>query len=200
LVTQKNSIQHRLKQHFKLSIRITNKNNKFSNAILKHGRINFIIETLFEFSDKEEALKKEISLIKELDTIKMGYNTTEGGSSGGVKGRTLTTEHKEKLRIANLNKIVTDDTRTLISKNHADVSKEKTHFIKKKHTAESKEKIGNREYPTGINHHFYQTPLKTSFKEGSEHPRAQQIMINGVEYGSLRLAAKALNTYPQLIF
>ena len=33
--------------------------------------------------------------------------------------------------------------------------------------------------------------MKTSFKEGKEHPKAQSIIINGVEYGSLRLAAKA---------
>ena len=32
----------------------------------------------------------------------------------------------------------------------------------------------------------------SSFKEGKEHPRSQQITINGIEYGSLTLAAKAL--------
>lgn len=189
----KNDINYRLKQHFKKASQITNKNNKMSNAILKYGRINFKIEKLFQSLNKEEALFKEIYYISYYNTVKEGYNTTNGGEGGGKKGWVMTDEHKEKLRIANTNKIVTDETKKLISENHADVSGDKNPFFNKKHSDETKLKIADRVYIKGVNHHFYGKQMITSFKEGKEHPRSQQIIINGIEYGSLRLAAKALN-------
>lgn len=191
----KNDINYRLSQHFKMAIRITNKNNKFSNAILKYGKINFKVEPIFQSLDKTEALNKEIYFIKTLNTIKEGYNTTEGGTGGGVKGRSLTKEHKEKLRLANLNKFVSDETKKLISLHHIDVSGNKNPFYNKTHSPETKIKIANRKYKNGENHHFYGKKIATSFKEGKDHPKSQPITINGVEYGSLTLAAKALGTY-----
>lgn len=185
-------IEHRLKGHFKKA-KYNKTNHKFSNAILKYGKINFIIESIFETNDKNIALEKEIYYIKIYDTIKKGYNLSTGGECGasGVKKK-LTEEHKEKIRLASLNKKVSDETKKLISKNHADVSGNKNPFYNKKHSKETKLKIANRDYIKGEKHHFYGKPMISSFKEGKEHPRSQQITINGIEYGSLTLAAKAL--------
>jgi group I intron endonuclease len=196
----KDKLHNRLRGHFKKAI-FSKSNHKFSNAILKYGKINFKIEALFESKNKQEALEKEIFYISHFNTVKNGYNTSIGGESGanGIKGRKLTPEHKEKLRLANLNKKVSEETKKLISKNHANFSGDKNPFYGKNHKEESKFKIKNRFYQKGENHHFYGKKTKTSFKSGKEHPKSQPIIINGVEYGSLSLAAKALGTYRQKI-
>jgi len=188
----KNKIDVRLRGHFKKAK--IYRNHKFSNAILKYGQINFIIEPIFESFDKKEALEKEIFFIKEYDSIKKGYNISTGGESGanGVTGRKLSDSHKEKLRLANINKKVSNETKELISKNHADVSGIKNPFFNKKHSNETKVKIANRKYSKGKEHHFYGKKIATSFKEGKEHPKSQTVIIDGIEYGSLTLAAKAL--------
>ena len=179
----KNDITIRLRQHFKYAANIKNKKTKFTKAILKYGRINFKIEPIFKTINKDEALLKEIYFIKEFNTIKFGYNTTEGGIGG----------------ITCVNRIVSEKTKKLISLNHADVSGNKNPFFNKTHSDETKKKIANREYKNGQKHHFYGKKIKSSFKEGKEHPKSQPIVINGVEYGSLSLAAKAFGTYRQKI-
>ena len=174
----KNTPENRLKQHFSNS---TKKNkNKLARAILKYGRINFITETIFTSLNKEEALNKEIYYIKFFDTLKNGYNCNEGGTDGN-------------------NRIVTDETKKLISENHADFSGDKNPFFNKQHSEETKLKIAARDYIKGKNHHFYGKPTKSSFKEGKNHPKSQQIVVNGVEFGSLTLAAKAMNISRQTL-
>jgi group I intron endonuclease len=179
----KKDIKIRLQEHFKYAANIKNKHTKFTRAILKYGRINFKIEPIFSTTEKGDALLKEIHFIKEYNSINAGYNTTEGGSGG----------------VTSINRIISDKTRKLISLNHADVSGKKNPFFNKKHSKETKKKIANRQYKKGSNHHFYGKKTKTSFKEGKEHPKSQPIIINGVEYGSLTLAAKAFGTYRQKI-
>jgi group I intron endonuclease len=190
----KKSIQTRLKGHFKTAIKNKkeNKNHKFSNAILKYGQINFTIESIFKTNDKSEALLKEIYFINLFNLTKKGYNTSIGGEGGAVKGRKLSQTHKEKIRVAHLGKKLSDETKLLISKNHCDVSKEKNPFFGKKHNEETKKKIGNREYKKGCESHLFGIKTKTAFKEGFNHPKSQPITINGVEFGSLTLAAKSL--------
>ena len=173
----KHTPDKRLKQHFSRASKIR---TKFYNAILKYGRINFTTEPIFTSSSKEEALLKEIYYIKEYNSLKNGYNSNEGGTDGK-------------------NRIVSDKTKKLISKNHADVSGEKNPFFNMKHSDETKKIISNRQYVKGENHHFYKNPTESSFKSGKEHPKSQPIIINGVEYGSLTLAAKALGTYRKKI-
>ena len=170
--------EKRLKQHFYNSIK-KNK-NKLARAILKYGRVNFITETIFTSFDKNEALNKEIYFIKEFDTLKNGYNCNEGGADGN-------------------NRIVSEETKKLISKNHADFTGDKNPFFNKTHSESTKVLIANREYINGEKHHFYNKPTKSSFKEGKEHPRAQSIIIDGIEYGSLTLASKALKITRQKI-
>ena len=52
------------------------KQSKFFNDIQKYGWNNFKHEILYTNLSKEKALEKETQLIKELDTIKNGYNTS----------------------------------------------------------------------------------------------------------------------------
>lgn len=78
----KQSINERLKQHFRCIKQKSVLNNKFSNAIRKYGKNNFIIERLFTFDNKILALDKEIELIKEYNSITNGYNTKIGGEGG----------------------------------------------------------------------------------------------------------------------
>jgi len=195
----KNNIETRLKEHFKTANNRKNTKNKFSNAILKYGKHNFIVESLYQTLFKDDALEKEILFIKEFKSNEIGYNSTLGGECGGKKGRKLSKEHKEKLRIANKNKIVSEETKKLISKNHANVSGEKNPFYKKNHSEKTKKKIASRYYPTGKEHHLYGKKISTAFKEGINHPKSQKIIINNIEYGSISLASKALKISRQTI-
>jgi len=78
----KRTAKERLSEHFRCAKKKSAINTKFAKAILKHGRDNFIIETLFVFDNKEEALQKEIELIEFFNSIKEGYNTRIGGIGG----------------------------------------------------------------------------------------------------------------------
>lgn len=120
----------------------------------------------------EETKKKISNILKQKfkENPEMRKNLSEK-----LNGRVFTEEHKNK-----------------ISKNHHNVSGKNNPFYGKKHTDESKSKIGNREYIRGEKHHLYGKPTKTSFKEGKDHPRSQQITIDGIEYGSLTQASKLL--------
>lgn len=53
-----------------------NNQPKFFNAIQKYGWNNFRHEIIYTNLSKEEALEKETQLIRKLDTIKNGYNTS----------------------------------------------------------------------------------------------------------------------------
>ena len=68
------------------------------NAIQKYGWENIQHEILFTNLSKEEAIKKEIELIKEYhsyihDPLCNGYNMTMGGD--GIRGKKFTKELKE---------------------------------------------------------------------------------------------------------
>lgn len=70
-------------------------------AIRKYGAHNFKRETLFTFETVKEALQKERELVtKEYAELESNYNLRPGGLGGGVFGRSLSDEHKEKLRVA----------------------------------------------------------------------------------------------------
>lgn len=161
----KHTLKHRLSTHFRNSKKNSMVNNKFANAILKYGRDNFIIELLFECDNEKDALDKEIFFIKKYNSYTDGYNSTLGGEIGVVTGK------------------------------HADVSGNKNPFYGKKHTPETKLKISQREYKKGEDHLWYGRKFGSQFKEGEEHPNSIQITINGVKYGSIQQACKALNLH-----
>lgn len=158
----KHTLKHRLSTHNRNAKKNSMYNNKFARAILKYGIENFTIELLFECEDKKEALSKEIFYINEYDSFRNGYNSTLGGEVGEPN----------------------------IS--HADFSGEKNPFYGKKHTEESRKKIGQREYKVGKEHMWYGVKHKSAFKEGENHPFSIQITIDGVKYGSIQQACNIL--------
>ena len=94
-----------------------------TNWIKKIGKNNLDIVLLYDGLTKEDAIKKECELIKYYrDNGTKLTNTTNGGE--GWFNTQFTIEHK-------LN----------ISKNHADVSKEKNPMYNKNHTEKTKLKI-----------------------------------------------------------
>jgi group I intron endonuclease len=159
----KHTLKHRLATHYRCAKKNSMNNNKFARAILKYGIGNFTIDLLFECDDKKEALSKEMFYIKEYNSFKDGYNSTLGGEVGEP------------------------------NKNHADFSGEKNPFYGKKHTEESRKKIGQREYKVGKEHMWHGVKHKSAFKEGEDHPFSIQITIDGVKYGSIQQACKILN-------
>lgn len=79
----------------------------FYRAIKKYGWDNFKHEVLFENISKDEAEKLEIQLIKEhrSNIPQFGYNIENGGKTVG----TLAESTKEKLRVANIGKKVSEE-------------------------------------------------------------------------------------------
>lgn len=76
------TIEERLNKH------ILNANSgietHFYRAIRKYGVKSITSEILFETDEKKEALNKEMELIKEYESLKNGYNMTEGGDGGDI--------------------------------------------------------------------------------------------------------------------
>jgi group I intron endonuclease len=190
----KQNIEQRLREHFKKAFNYKkSKKNKFSNAIRKHGKINFKIEIIKFFTIKEEALLFEIETIKNLNTTKDGYNTAFGGEGGGGIHGPLSEEHKKKISESNKGKIKTKEHCDNIKKNHHNVNGKNNPFFGKKHSKETKEKIGKRKYIKGEKHHNYGKPTKNSFKSGDLHPLSKPVTINEIRYASLALASKSVN-------
>jgi group I intron endonuclease len=188
----KNSLKKRFRGHIKKSK--TNSNRKLSNAIIKYGPENFKITKISESSSKQEALELEIKYIKNFNSFEKGYNMTEGGEGGSTTlNRTLSEEHKLKISKALKGLPKTEEHKKQLSINHADVNRELNPFYGKKHSVISKLKISSREYKKGKVHPNYGKPRKTSFKKGKEHPFSKQIIINNIEYESLREASRKLN-------
>jgi hypothetical protein len=93
-------------------------------AIQKYGRENFKFEILHFFSSKEEMFEVERNIVNE-DFVKdpLTYNLKIGGSGGNpgivgaFKGRKHSEETKEKIRQAARLQVVSEETKTKISKN-----------------------------------------------------------------------------------
>lgn len=101
-------------------------NTHFYRAINHYGWNNFQHEIIAENLTKHEACEFEKTLIKELrsNDYHYGYNVSDGGEYGRF-GIRLSNETKEKIRKANLNKYVSEETKRKISKNHANVKYDK---------------------------------------------------------------------------
>lgn len=115
----KHTIKHRLNTHFRNAKKSSMMNNKFSNAILKHGKDKFIIDTIFTTNDKSIALEKEKYYIEYYDCVKNGYNSSKGGEFGG-NGINHADFSGDKNPF--YNKKHTNETKLLISKNHAEIT------------------------------------------------------------------------------
>jgi group I intron endonuclease len=191
----KQSIKRRFRDHIKTS---KTKNYKLSNAIKKYGEENFIISEITRTNNKETALELEKHYIKELNTLGEGYNMTEGGDGGATTtGRRRPESEKDRISKTLSGKPKSDEHKLNMSKKHADVSGENNPFYGKTHSEETKNKIANREYHKGELHHNYGKKLSTSFKSGKDHPNSFNLIIDGIEYGSLREASRitGINLY-----
>lgn len=91
-----------------------------SRAINKHGLENFSFEIIEEHTNRMDALKREIELIKTHNSIRPnGYNISPGGDNPPCKtgnqhhnyGKKLTEKEKENLRNKNLGKKHSLDTK-----------------------------------------------------------------------------------------
>lgn len=87
----------------------------FRNAINKYGWDNFEHDILFENLTEEEAIQKEIELIKELDLTnrEKGFNLCDGGN--GTKGYVFNEKDLEKMRLSHLGKKLGEEQKKKIS-------------------------------------------------------------------------------------
>lgn len=106
------------------------KRNKIWNDIT--SKSDYSVDILFEDISWEDACKKEIEFIKLYGRInnKTGVlcNLTDGGD--GIYGVVRSVEHREKLRIANTGKIVSQETREKLRK--ANLGKKQSKETKQK--------------------------------------------------------------------
>lgn len=101
----------------------------FYNAIKKYGWDNIKHEIIYSGLTYEEAFYKEIELIKYYKELGISYNYTDGGEgthvkhskewnlhiSEGHKGKKMSDESKEKMRMAHLNKPLSEKHKQNIS-------------------------------------------------------------------------------------
>lgn len=74
-------LEVRLNRHFIDSAKL---DTKFARAIKKYGRESFGIELIETVSEIDNLNEREIFWIKELDTLRYGYNSTNGGEGGNT--------------------------------------------------------------------------------------------------------------------
>ena len=117
-VGQTNDYQSRVLSHLSAL-----RNNRACNGYLqasfnKYGEENFIF-SIIERCDVDLLNEREEYWILKLESYNrvIGYNLNLGG--GGVRGFHLSDETKEKIRIANTGRIVSEETRKRIRENHA---------------------------------------------------------------------------------
>ena len=111
-------------------------NDYFSKAISKYGWKSFKHEILFDNLSKEEAERKEISLISmyKSNQRKYGYNIENGGNSIGKHS----IETNKKIGIANSGKHPSEESRLKMSLAHKG---KPSSWKGKHHSAESREKM-----------------------------------------------------------
>ena len=100
------SLRSRKSKH-KYTANRMKKSHKFSNAIKKYGIDGMNWEIVCSNLTKEDAINKEIVMIKELDTYKSGYNSTKGGE--GAWGYKWSKEDIEKYLKIRTEKYYTND-------------------------------------------------------------------------------------------
>lgn len=118
-------------------------NRYLYRAMNKYGLENFTFEIIHENIPNSEIDSYEIKYIKELNSkAPNGYNMTDGGE--GTIGRPMKESTKEKLRIANKNKFVSEETRNKLSEIHTKryscpKEREKTSIATKGHVKKTTE-------------------------------------------------------------
>lgn len=107
------SIEKRWKRHTWKSTKNRNA-MAITNAIIKYGENNFIIEQIDSAENLEDLNKKEEYYIKYYNSISPnGYNIKYGGNN-----KRLSEETKLKISISNKGKTITEETRKKLSDSH----------------------------------------------------------------------------------
>lgn len=149
---------------------------KFAKAIKKYGWSNFDHILLPEiYQDYEDLNKAEILLIEKLDSYKKGYNSTLGGSSAiYVVKKTEKTdveiqEIKDKISMANRNRMVSQEVRDIISRK----------LTGRKLSEETKEKM--------------RKPKSEQAKENMRKPKSEEAKYN-MRMAQIKRHEKNINT------
>jgi group I intron endonuclease len=189
----KNSLKHRWKEHLKWMKR--GRRGKLSNAIRKYGADAFIREVIAQSEDKAEALRLEIKYIAQYDTRKNGYNTTIGGD-GGNTSKTRTLEWNHHISEALKDKPKSIEHRLALRGPRPAIVGENNPFYGKHHSESAKINISNRSYENqrGSNHYMFGKLPSQPFGTENEHPAHKPVTINGIDYESMTLAARAFRT------
>lgn len=114
----------------------------FNRAIQKYGWHNFKHEVVLQNLTKQEAEMFEIEMIKYYKTTdrKNGYNIDNGGNSSGKRSQ----ETIEKIRLSNIGKKRSDETKKRISENRKGKCTGSQNYGFGKHlSAKTKEKLKN---------------------------------------------------------
>lgn len=113
----KRPLRSRWNQHVQESLREGSweYNTPLGNAIKKYGKDSFDIFVLKECESLEEMKKTEIELISERKSLSKygGYNLSGGGD--GRLGYKLTEEVKQKIRLSNLGKKMSNESKQKMS-------------------------------------------------------------------------------------
>jgi group I intron endonuclease len=129
----------RRSQHLRMLIHNKHFNIHLQRAFNKYGKDNFIIE-LIEECDKKDLSEKEKYYIKMYNSFKNGYNLTTGGEDCNLsedvkkrisekhKGKIVKPETREKLRIINLGKKYSEESK----KKHSDFFKQNPFTVEQK--------------------------------------------------------------------
>ena len=175
-----------------------------ASAIQKYGPSEFQFKILV-IGSRDYITKLESIIILNFNTkAPIGYNLTDGGEGTHgykptkeatrkrletCKGRKLSELHKQKIGRAHRGKFVSTETRNKIRRanlrrfsNPEEIQKLSLAHLGKKTSKETKLKI------------------RQSAKRGDKHPNAKRIKIDGVQYGCIKLAAKALQIHESTLF
>lgn len=198
--------KRRMKEHFNNNY---NKEHSYLHrAIQKHNKNNFQCEIICYCNSWDELCQKEIEYIKIFKTKKPnGYNLTDGGegilgfnhSEKSLKkmsltkqGKSLTEEHKEKIRLSGTGRKNSSETLKKMSlvkqgKKRKPFSDEWLHNLSLSKSGEKHWNFGNK------------TPLKTRRKQSEARKDKKAVIINNKFFDSLASAAKSLNITYQTI-
>ncbi len=144
---------------------IKNKNIKrhIVNALRKYGVNKFKFEIIKDNIINEEELNNlEILFISKFNSYKNGYNMTPGGDGGPTfLGRSLTNEHKEKIRIGNLGKKRSKETKLKCKMATVKRLNDPNYILKYNEGISKRNIIGEKNGMFG-KHHSLETKIKIS--------------------------------------
>lgn len=103
------TLKNRFKGHCRLS-----SDSLISRAIKKHGKNNAIMSVIAECDNWELLCLAEVEAIEKFNSFSPnGYNLTLGGE--GLNGHVFSESHKKRISLANIGKVISKESRELMS-------------------------------------------------------------------------------------